>query len=133
MRFFNILSLVGLMLTANVAGAEEDLLESYVWTHRPVVVFADSEKDPRFIRQMDDLASREAALLERDVLVLVDTDPGAKGPLRTRFRPRGFQLLLIGKDGEIKLRTPHPIEVDALIRHIDRMPMRRREMRGGQG
>ena len=36
------------------------------------------------------------------------------------------------KDGEIKLRRPHPITAEDLNRQIDRMPMRRREMNGGQ-
>lgn len=110
----------------------DELLESYQWTNRPVIVFADSARDPRFVEQMADFARRTADLGERDVVLLTDTDPAAKGPLRQKLRPRGFQLIMIGKDGEIKLRTPHPIEVDALNRHIDRMPMRKREMRGGQ-
>ena len=114
------------------AVADEAALDDLLWTSRPVVVFADSARDPRFVEQMADLASREDDLAERDVVILSDTDPAARGPLRKRLRPRGFNLVLIGKDGQIKLRTPHPIEVDALNRHIDRMPMRRREMKGGQ-
>ena len=122
-----------LALFAISAAAEEVDLKSLEWVARPVVVFADSPRDPRFIEQMEDFASRQPELEERDVIVLTDTDPNAMGPLRKKLRPRGFNLILIGKDGGIKLRTPHPIEVDALNRHIDRMPMRRREMDGGQG
>lgn len=122
---------VGAGIVSN-AIAQEVALDSYQWTNRPVVIFADSPRDPRFVEQMADFARRTADLEERDVVLLTDTDPVAKGPLRQELRPRGFQLILIGKDGEIKLRTPHPIEVDALNRHIDRMPMRKREMRGGQ-
>ena len=121
-----------MILVWSAPAAAEDPLDAFKWEARPVVVFADSAKDPRFRRQMDDFARRAADLEERDVVLLTDTDPDAKGPLRERLRPRGFQLVLIGKDGEIKLRTPHPIEVDALNRHIDRMPLRKREMVGGQ-
>jgi hypothetical protein len=110
----------------------EEVLETYQWTNRPIIIFADSPRDPRFVEQMADFGQRTDDLEERDVVLLTDTAPAAKGPLRQKLRPRGFQLILIGKDGEIKLRTPHPIEVDALIRHIDRMPLRKREMQGGQ-
>lgn len=110
-----------------------DVLEDYAWTHRPVIIFADSDRDPRFQKQIEQFEARTEDMEERDVVILTDTDPKANGPLRQKFRPRGFNVLLIGKDGGVKLRTPHPIEADALSRHIDRMPMRRREMRGGQG
>ena len=71
-------------------------------------------------------------MTERDVVILMDTDPSAGSALRQMFRPRDFQIILIGKDGEIKLRRPHPITAEDLNRQIDRMPMRRREMNGGQ-
>jgi len=49
--------------------------------------------------------------------------------LRTKLRPRGFMLVLIGKDGGVKLRKPLPWDVRELSRTIDTMPMRQREMR----
>ena len=97
-----------------------------------MIIFADSEKDPRFQRQIASLAARPDEMAERDVVILMDTDPGANSELRRRFRPRDFQILLIGKDGQIKLRRPHPITAEDLNRQIDRMPIRRREMQGGQ-
>lgn len=124
--------LFGLIAAFSPAIAEEDPLAPYLWESRPIIVFADSEKDPRFTRQMANFEEQIEDMEERDVVILVDTDPAAKSDLRKKLRPRGFNVVLIGKDGQIKLRTPHPIEVEALSRHIDRMPMRRREMRGGQ-
>ncbi|MGB0412190.1 MAG: DUF4174 domain-containing protein [Pikeienuella sp.] len=130
------LNIAAVLITALAAisstAIADETLASYQWTNRPVIIFADSPRDPRFVEQMADFATRTADIEERDVVLLTDTDPAAKGPLRKQLRPRGFQLILIGKDGQIKLRTPHPIEVDALNRHIDRMPMRKREMEGGQ-
>lgn len=111
---------------------DESALDTYLWEARPVIVFADSEKDPRFVRQMDALDGATDEMAERDVVILTDTDPSTLSPLRKRLRPRGFQILLIGKDGQIKLRRPHPISAEDLNRQIDRMPMRRREMLGGQ-
>ncbi|MEM7271207.1 MAG: DUF4174 domain-containing protein [Pseudomonadota bacterium] len=114
------------------AAMADDALAQYKWEARPVIIFADSEKDPRFQRQVASLSARSDDMAEREVVILMDTDPDAKSELRQMFRPRDFQILLIGKDGEIKLRRPHPITAEDLNRQIDRMPMRRREMNGGQ-
>jgi hypothetical protein len=106
-----------------------DDLAQFVWVARPVVVFADSPNDPRFIQQMDLLEAGQKDLIERDVVVLTDTDPAANGPLRTQLRPRGFSLVLLGKDGKVALRKPEPWHVRELTRAIDKMPLREEEMR----
>lgn len=108
---------------------EEIELDDLVWQARPVVVFADSENDPRFAQQIDFLEARAKDLLERDVVVFTDTDPSLDSPLRETLRPRGFMLVLIGKDGDVKLRKPFPWDVRELSRSIDKMPMRQREIR----
>ncbi len=107
---------------------DDDPLSAFLWERRPIVVFADSARDPRFQEQVDGLAAREAELEARDVTLLFDTDPAAKGPLRRKLRPRGFQVVLIDKDGRVIQRAPHPTSADALIRAIDRTPIRRREI-----
>ena len=114
------------------APADMEDLSEFRWKKRPVVVFADSTDDPAFIEQMDLLRAREPALLERDVVVLTDTDPAARCPLRLKMRPRGFMLVLVGKDGGSKLRKPFPWSVREISRSIDKMPMRQREIREGK-
>ncbi|MEP1520793.1 DUF4174 domain-containing protein [Ascidiaceihabitans sp.] len=104
-------------------------LSQFVWKKRPVVVFADNEADPRFIEQLELLREGEADLADRDVVVLLDTDPAARSDLRLKLRPRGFMLAIIGKDGGIKLRKPFPWDVREITRSIDKMPMRKREIR----
>ena len=110
---------------------EQDVtdLSEFVWEKRPIIVFADSPNDPNFAQQMDLLRDRAQELAERDVVVLTDTDPAAEGALRLKLRPRGFMLVLIGKDGGVKLRKPFPWDVRELSRTIDKMPMRQREIR----
>lgn len=103
-------------------------LTAYRWTHRPVVVFADSPADPRYQEQIDRLLSDAEALVDRDVVLLVDTDPTAQSALRRKLRPHGFMLVLIGKDGGVKLRKPLPWSVREISRTIDKMPMRLREV-----
>ena len=104
-------------------------LSQFIWEKRPIIVFADSPNDPNFGLQMEYLENRAADLAERDVVVLTDTDPAAMSPLREKLRPRGFMLVLIGKDGAVKLRKPFPWDVRELSRTIDKMPMRQREIR----
>ena len=111
-----------------VFDAGEIDLETFKWTARPVVIFADSENDPAFQRQLELLAARADELIERDVVLITDTNPTARSALRTKLRPRGFMLTLIGKDGGVKLRKPFPWDVRELTRQIDKMPIRRQEI-----
>ncbi len=104
-------------------------LNDFLWEKRPIVVFADTPKDPAFIGQLDLLHARSDALATRDVVILTDTDPSALSPLREKLRPRGFMLVLIGKDGDVKLRKPFPWSVRELSRAIDKMPVRQQEIR----
>lgn len=115
-----------------MSGETVDLSE-FLWINRPLIVFADTPADPRFIQQMEYIESRLDALAERDVIVLTDTNPAAKGTLRKQLRPRGFMLVLIGKDGIKYLRKPFPWDVREITRTIDKLPMRQQEIREGLG
>ena len=103
-------------------------LEIYEWTHRPVVVFANSDKDPNFISQIEFLSEDIKALLERDIIVLIDTDPKMSSSLRKKLRPHGFAFVLIGKDGQVKLRKPSPWNIREIARVVDKMPIRQQEI-----
>ena len=103
-------------------------LEGYRWLNRLIVVFSDSPNDPRFTEQTELLRSLPSELLERDVIVLTDTDPSAQTRLRQKLRPRGFVMVIIGKDGGVKLRKPLPWSVREISRAIDKMPLRQREI-----
>ena len=111
--------------------AEVDLGE-FKWVARPVVVFADAPIQPAFQEQIELLTARQDELVGRDVVIIVDTDPEARSDIRTKLRPRGFMLTLIGKDGGVKLRKPFPWDVRELTRSIDKMPMRQQEIRDAQ-
>ena len=65
---------------------------------------------------------------DRDVMINVDTDPSAKSNLRETLRPKGFNWVLIGKDGMVKLRKPFAWDMRELSRVIDKMPIRQQEM-----
>jgi len=113
-------------LVITEAGALE--LSEFLWVSRLLVVFGDSEFDPRFIQQMEYIRARPEDLIERDVVVITDTDPAARSPIREALRPRGFDLVLIGKDGLKYLRKPLPWDVREITRSIDKLPLRQQEL-----
>ncbi len=114
-------------LAAYPVGVTE--LKDLEFRARPVIVFADTPDDPQFQRQIAMLGQLIDELAARDVIVLIDTDPAARSPIRQALRPRGFALVLIGKDGRIAQRKPAPFSARELIRAIDKLPLRQQEMR----
>ncbi|WP_050929360.1 DUF4174 domain-containing protein [Aestuariivita boseongensis] len=116
-----------------IRSAEDVDLSEFLWIKRPVIVFADTPADPRYAEQIEYLTERLDDLRVRDVVVLTDTDPSQNSALRQKLRPRGFMLVLIGKDGTVYLRKPFPWSVRELSRSIDKMPMRQREIRERRG
>ena len=134
---FSIITVILLALFAQTAQASENYflkveknttLENFEWTQRPIVIFANSDKDPNFISQIEFLSEDLNALKERDIIVLVDTEPSHSSSLRKRLRPHGFAFILIGKDGQVKLRKPSPWNIREIARVIDKMPIRQQEI-----
>ncbi len=98
--------------------------------HRLVVVVA-MPGDPRATKQHALLDDAAAALRERDVVIQDMTPDAAR-----RDRPElgvgsqaAFEVLLIGKDGGVKLRRDKPVAAFEITALIDTMPMRQDEMR----
>ena len=104
-------------------------LEDMIWAARPLIIFANSPLDPTFKQQMALLQESFEVLIERDVMVVVDTSPNSKSILRKNLRPKGFVWVLIGKDGMVKLRKPFAWDMRELSRVIDKMPMRQQEIK----
>ena len=111
-----------------IRSAEEVTLDEFLWIKRPVVVFADSPADPRYVQQMQLLMNELEALDVRDVVIITDTEPSARSSVRTALRPRGFMLALIDKDGQVMQRKPLPFSVREISRAIDKMPTRQQEI-----
>lgn len=119
--------------TAMVRPAGDSDLSEFLWTNRIIVVFADTPNDPRFHEQVQWLKDGMEMLLERDVVILTDSDPAARSAVRQKLRPRGFAMVLVGKDGGVKLRKPRPWTVREITRTIDKTPLREQEIRERRG
>ena len=112
--------------------ADQTTLEDHLWLARPLVVFADAPVDPRFGEQVELLAANVEALTDRDVIVITDTDPRAMTDIRRDLRPRGFMIALLAKDGTVVLRKPFPWDVREISRAIDKLPLRKQELKIGR-
>lgn len=108
--------------------AAETSLDDHLWVSRVLVVFAQTERDPRFQEQIEALLADPEAILSRDLVVIVDADPAARSSVRGQLRPRGFMLAIIEKDGQVMTRKPSPRTTREIAAIVDRFPMRRQEM-----
>ena len=103
-------------------------LAEFLWIKRPVLIFADNPNDPAFRRQIELIEADEGELAEYDVVVIADANPAGRSFLRQKFRPRGFGLILLDKDGEVKIRKPLPWDVREITHAIAKFPLTRAEM-----
>ena len=108
--------------------AADVTLDQFLWVARPVVVFADTPADANFVRQVELLMERTDVLEIRDVVVIIDTDPANPSEIRKALRPRGFSLVVLGKDGRVIQRKPAPWDVREITRAIDRTPQGQQEI-----
>lgn len=108
--------------------ASEVTLDDFLWLNRVVVVFANTDRDPAFRKQIELLNVRPEDLAMREVVVLFDTDPDELSDARRKLRPRGFSLVLVDLDGRVILRKPAPWSVRELVRSIDKSTLRRDEI-----
>jgi len=114
-----------------VLPAEGVDLDAFQYVARPLVIFGDSPRQPQVVEQLRLIEAAIADLAERDVAVIVDTDPQARSAVRQELRPRGFALVLLDKDGRVTMRRPAPLSVREIAHAIDRTPLRQEEVRNG--
>jgi hypothetical protein len=118
-------------------------LDGYQWKNRIILVFAPSSDSDAYKRQMQEFEGQEDGILDRDLIILElfedgesrwgDTSLSERVASRMRRQldvgAGEFVLILIGKDGTVKLRSNNPVDTSKLFGLIDTMPMRQEEMR----
>ncbi len=139
------LLILGLILTAQLANGQNDLLEQYQWENRLILLFG-SISESAVEKQITELEKDTEGITDRDLLIFhIDGDevrfigksanPALSADkLRNRYNIRGqeFRYILIGKDGGVKLDKKEFVPNKSLFSVIDAMPMRQREMREGK-
>lgn len=124
-------------------GQSEDPLQPYIWKNRVLVVFANSDKNPDYQRQMRLISKVKAGFAERHLIVFSVFENDGLSPdyqtldaqtckkLHEKFKvdKDKFTIVLIGKDGGEKYRKNAILTNEELFAVIDAMPMRRAEMK----
>ena len=116
---------------AALAAASAAPLAAYRDHNRVLVVSAVRPDDPALARQRAFFAAMGRQAQARDLILVeaVGNDARARG-MRAALGLKGaFAAALIGKDGETKLVSSHPLDAATLFALIDSMPMRRQERR----
>ena len=118
-------------------------LSQFQWKNRLLFLFAPNRNHPLFEPLHKSLADQKTEAADRDLVVFeilesgpssmntnyLDSQAGQK--LRDKFNmQRGrFAVILVGKDGGIKLNRRDPTQLADIFALIDAMPMRQDEMR----
>ena len=118
-------------------------LSQFKWENRLLFLFAEDSNDPLFKNLQSQIRAQKTEVDDRDLIVF---EVPAKGPARMGTTPldrqqadsirnhfditsNGFSLILVGKDGGIKLKREDHVDLSAVFGLIDSMPMRQNEMR----
>ena len=118
-------------------------LSQFQWKNRLLFLFAPDRNHPDFDTLQKSLASRQADVADRDLVVfeIIQSGPSSmrakhldsqsSQSLRDQFgvRPGDFAVILIGKDSGIKLNRREQTDLKDIFDLIDAMPMRQVEMR----
>jgi len=142
MRIFFTSAILVLSLLRPAASADSTLLDGYTWRNRLLLVFSPDTDHPEFIAQNRIFAAVQSELQDRNLLVLrmipdepikIDNKTSVGSSSKTIYRNfsielEDFRVLLIGKDGTLKLTQTRAVKSSELFNLVDAMPMRRMEM-----
>ena len=112
-------------------------LEQYSWEHRLVLIMNPEGEHPLEHKQLEIFKAYKNEIMDRDLILLLVTDSevfDAEGNSvelsKDQLPYSNFSgIILIGKDGGVKLRKPFLVSPQEIFDLIDSMPMRRAEMK----
>jgi hypothetical protein len=121
-------------------------LKQFQWKHRLLLIFAMDENDPHFKKLKDEIIAQKAEVENRDLLVFEIFERGLSRINTTPLDPvnvhsirkhyavpqSAFKVILIGKDGGIKLKQDDTANLKAIFKRVDSMPMRKNEILMGK-
>jgi hypothetical protein len=148
MRLMNFLVWCSLVMVLSVGflrsaeGRDVADLKQYQWKNRLLLVFSLNSEEPAYQALGRELQEQAGGVRERDLLVFHvleqgksfmnsrEISPAEARALRQRFRiaPGAFMVVLVGKDGGVKLERAAKVTLADIFGLIDSMPMRQQEM-----
>ena len=118
-------------------------LRQFQWKKRLLFLFAPAVNHLNFEKLHNEIVRQADEVKDRDLIVFEIVEQGASrmdtAPLdrqtadsiRDQFAipPKEFTVILVGKDGGVKLKRDDHVNVSAIFDLIDSMPMRQNELR----
>jgi len=140
LKSYNIMSLLMAIISISI---QMNPVAEHKWEERVLIVTASSPSNIGYKRQDQLLTKGKKGMKERDLIIyrLYNDhwlDPSeellTKGQADAMYRaydidPGTFSVVLIGKDGTVKMRKSDIVSTRELFQLIDSMPMRQQEMK----
>ena len=118
-------------------------IERFLWKKRLLLIFSPERADPLFNSLVNEISSRRGDVEDRDLVIFEILESGASKMNSSELEPQKaasfrerfeipettFTVILLGKDGGIKLKRKVHVRLEEIFRLIDAMPMRQDEMR----
>lgn len=118
-------------------------LTPFEWKNRLLIIFAPDSHHPHLKQIQAEISNENAGVEDRDLVVfeVLEKDPSHMNgsrlshadadALRERFEisRNTYALIVVGKDGGVKLKRSERVPLSEVFALIDSMPMRRDEMR----
>ena len=118
-------------------------LNQFRWKNRLLFVFSEQSNDSIFKDFQSEISTQNDEVLDRDLIVFkifeigpsfmntTQIESDVANDIRKQFKasPGLFTVILVGKDGGVKLRRNTQLKLKDIFALIDAMPMRREEMR----
>jgi len=118
-------------------------LAHYRWKKRLLLLFSPSIDDEAYLKQMEDIKGMIAKIKDRDLIIfqlfkngdgyydneIIPFEECRRIYQDLQVNEEKFSILLIGKDGSVKMNEQHYVKTENIFYIIDQMPMRQREMR----
>ena len=131
-----------ILVFASMTMLQAQDLSEHRWKDRLVLLLSDDLANPELRKQQQILTGLNQELRDRKIVVYTVTPEflytGLKGMKKNRNNTlcrkykkgkASFQVVLLGLDGGVKLRENRAVKPEELFGLIDRMPMRRAELR----
>ncbi len=115
-------------------------LKEYQWKNRLLLVLNPDGNDPLSHPQLIAFKDRTAAIKERQLLIMVLHHGKLTDIYGNELKQNAGEVpfndfkgvMLIGKDGSVKLKEPFTVDPELIFNLIDSMPMRRAEIRNSE-
>ena len=138
------LLIIGMLTIVNLSGQN---LDQHLWKNRVLLLQTNKELSKKYEEQLIEFSHSEEAFAERKLVVYLIMEKEykminyptqktiEKGQVERELftsilkESIPFNIVLIGLDGGIKLRTSELLKKEELFNTIDSMPMRRAELK----